>query len=155
VAVVSWAEFAAVEPELAQYGWDLLTEQAGYAYLATITTDGAPRVHPVVPFVAEGRLFISVVAASPKVSDLRNEARYMLHATVGDNDTEFAVRGCAIEVTDLALAGRAGDHQELNQVELHDDSVLFELQIERVDAAIWEDGPPHRQTWRATKPAPE
>jgi hypothetical protein len=27
--------------------------------------------------------------------------------------------------------------------------VLFELDIERVDAAIWEDGPARRQTWRA------
>lgn len=149
--MVTWAEFAAVEPELAQYGWDLLSEASGYAYLATITSDGAPRVHPVVPFVAEGRLFISVVASSPKVIDLRKESRYMLHATVGDNDTEFAVRGAAIEVTDAAVAGRVGDHQELNQVELYDDSVLFELQIERVDAAIWEDRSPHRQTWRAAK----
>ena len=29
------------------------------------------------------------------------------------------------------------------------DCVLFALDIDRIDAAIWDDGPPHRQTWRA------
>ena len=29
------------------------------------------------------------------------------------------------------------------------ETVLFALEIDRVDAAIWDEGPPHRQTWRA------
>jgi hypothetical protein len=147
--MASWAEFAAAEPELAQYGWELLREDQGYAYLATVTRDGSPRVHPVVPFVADGRLVVSVDALSPKAADLRARGCYMLHATVGDNDTEFALRGHACEIAP-ALHPPTVERHELNQVDLRDGHVLFELDIERVDAAIWEDGPPHRQTWRAT-----
>ena len=146
--MVTWAQFSAAEPELAQYGWDLLRADQGYAYLATLTVDGLPRVHPVVPFVVDGRLLINIVAASPKVVDLRKQRCYMLHATVGDNDTEFAVRGSAGEV-DVARVPGVLDAQQLNTVDVHDGDVIFELDIDRVDAAIWDEGPPHRQTWRA------
>jgi hypothetical protein len=147
--MASWAEFAAAEPELAQYGWELLRAESGYAYLATVRTDGGPRVHPVVPFVSDGRLLLSVDASSPKVGDLRTQPCYMLHATVGDNDTEFAVRGRVDELPPQQH-GQAVERQELNHVELHEGAVVFELGIERVDAAIWDDdGPAHRQTWHA------
>jgi hypothetical protein len=146
--MASWAEFATAEPELALYGWDLLREEQGYAYLATVTRTGEPRVHPVVPFIAAGRLVVSVDERSPKAADLRTQACYMLHATVGDNDTEFAVRGHAAEIDPLRQPGTV-EQQELNAVELQDGHVLFELDIERVDAAIWDDGPARRQTWRA------
>jgi hypothetical protein len=145
--MATWAQFARAEPELAAYGWELLREEQGYAYFASVTAAGAPRVHPVVPFIVDGTLYVAVVAGSPKAADLRRDGRYMLHATVGDNDTEFAVRGSAIEVIDLT-DDTLLDRQELNVVDLHAESALFSLDIDRVDAAIWDDGPPHRQTWR-------
>lgn len=148
--MATWAEFAQAQPELAAYGWELLREEQGYSYLASVTAGGSPRVHPVVPFIADGALLVAVVAASPKADDLRRNGRYMLHATVGDNDTEFALRGRACELIDLTPHAM-GDRQELNVVDLHTDSVLFTLDIERVDAAIWDDGPPHRQTWHADR----
>ena len=151
--MATWAQFATAEPELAAYGWELLRADQGYAYLATVCRAGGPRVHPVVPFIAEGRLLISIVAASPKVVDLRGQPRYMLHATVGDNDTEFAVRGRAHEIVDLTQSQSLREQQELNDVEILGDSVLFALDIDRVDAAIWDDGPPHRQTWRVPSPS--
>lgn len=149
--MATWAQFARAEPELAAYGWELLREDQGYAYLASIAASGAPRVHPVVPFIADGSLYVAIVAGSPKARDLRRDGRYMLHATVGDNDTEFAVRGAAREVIDLTQSTLL-DRQELNVVDLHTESVLFALDIARVDAAIWDDGPPHRQTWREGAP---
>lgn len=148
--MATWAQFSSHEPELAQYGWDLLREDQGYAYLATVTAERSPRVHPVVPFVADGRLMLSILGTSPKVSDLRENGVYMLHATVGDNDTEFALRGRASEV-DLR-GGGARERvrgQQLNEVDVRDGDVVFELDIDRVDAAIWDDGSPRRQTWRA------
>lgn len=152
--MATWAEFASDQPELAAYGWELLREEQGYAYLATVSRTGAPRVHPVVPFVAEGRLYVSIVTASPKVADLRQNPRYMLHATVGDNDTEFAVRGRAVELVDRVESARLLEHHELNAAELHADCVVFALDLDRVDAAIWDDGPPHRQTWRGAQRTP-
>jgi len=35
--MATWAQFSRQEPELAQYGSDLLREDQGYAYLATVT----------------------------------------------------------------------------------------------------------------------
>jgi hypothetical protein len=149
--MATWAQFATAEPELAAYGWELLREEQGYAFLATVRRGGAPRVHPVVPFVAEGMLLVNIAVNSPKAEDLRVEPRYMLHATVGDNDTEFAVRGCAREVLDGAICELLRGRQELNVVEIPVETVLFSLEIDRVDAAIWDEGPPHRQTWRAAQ----
>jgi hypothetical protein len=149
--MATWAQFAADEPELAAYGWELLREEQGYAFLATVSRHGAPRVHPVVPFVAEGQLLVSIAINSPKAHDLRTEPRYMLHATVGDNDTEFAVRGQAREVIDGTNGEWLREQQELNTVDIPVETVLFALEIDRVDAAIWDEGPPHRQTWRAAQ----
>jgi hypothetical protein len=147
--MATWAEFTKAEPELAAFGWELLREELGYAYLALVDRRGAPRVHPVIPFVAFGSLYVSLSAASPKVANLRVSPRYMLHATVGDNDTEFNVRGHAREVIDLTMSHALQESQELNQVELLLDSALFTLDIDRVDAAIWDGGPARRQTWKA------
>lgn len=148
--MATWAQFATAEPELAVYGWELLREEHGYAFLATVSPVGAPRVHPVVPFVADGTLVVSIAVNSPKARDLRTEPRYMLHATVGDNDTEFAVRGSAREIIDDTGGEWLRAQQELNVVDIALETVLFALEIDRVDAAIWDDGPPHRQTWRAS-----
>ena len=147
--MATWEQFATAEPELALYGWELLREEQGYAFLATVSPGGAPRVHPVVPFVADGTLLVSIAVNSPKTRDLRAEPRYMLHATVGDNDTEFAVRGCAREIFDDTGTKWLRAHRELNVIDIPLETVLFALEIDRVDAAIWDDGPPHRQTWRA------
>jgi hypothetical protein len=147
--MATWAEFAEAEPALAEYGWQLLREEHGYAFLATVTRDGGPRVHPVAPFVAEGRLLVTIDDTSPKAHDLRHEPRYMLHAAMGDNDAEFSLRGRAVELDAAASRDALQARQELNLVELSADHVLFELDIDRVDAALWDDTEPRRQQWHS------
>jgi hypothetical protein len=147
--MATWAEFARAEPALAEFGWQLLRDEHGYAFLATVSSDGAPRVHPVAPFVAEGHLLVTIDDTSPKARDLRREPRYMLHAAMGDNDTEFSVRGRVVELDATASREALRSPQELNLVELNAEHVLFELDISRVDAAIWDDTEPRRQQWRS------
>lgn len=149
--MATWAEFAVAEPALADYGWQLLREDHGYAFLATVTPDGAPRVHPITPFVTDGHLLVAIDESSPKVRDLRHDARYMLHAAMGDNDTEFSLRGRTFELDAPASRDALAGRQELNLVELSADHVLFELDIERVDAAIWDEAEPRRQQWRVVR----
>jgi len=146
----TWTTFAQARPELAELGRQLLDEHNGYAYLATVTGDGAPRVHPVVPVLVDGRLVIAITAGSPKTADLRREPRYMLHATVGQQDTEFAVRGHASEIVDGDLRRQCVERQDLNQVTIADDQVVFELRVDRVDVAAWPEGKPVRHRWTAT-----
>jgi len=51
--MVTWAEFAAAEPELADAGRSQLYQfGVGLAFLATVRRDGAPRLHPVCPVLS-------------------------------------------------------------------------------------------------------
>lgn len=52
-AMVTWREFAAAAPDLAEAGRALLTQfGVGLAFLATVRRDGAPRLHPVCPVLS-------------------------------------------------------------------------------------------------------
>src|SRR6266540_2607248 len=53
---MSWHLFAAADPELAAFGKERLHDKV--AYLATIRTDGAPRLHPA------GRSLLMTVSSS-------------------------------------------------------------------------------------------
>lgn len=49
--MAAWSD---IVPELAAFGHERIG--AGPSYLATVDANGLPRVHPVTPFVADGRL---------------------------------------------------------------------------------------------------
>jgi hypothetical protein len=154
--MVGWGEFLRVAPELASVGQALLFQHdVGLAYLATSRSDDAgPRVHPVCPFVGEGRLFVAVPRSSPKSADLRVDSRYMLHAFPAERDAEFSARGCARLVTDPAeRAIAAAAVSFASGVRDHDD--VFVLEIARADATTWENWAqagtyPLRRKWVAT-----
>jgi hypothetical protein len=134
-------------------GWIPIT------YLATVRKDGSPRVHPVCPIFAEGRMFIAVNETSPKRFDLANDGRYAMHALPGQErevdgkkrgDDEFYVTGLARRVLDdetRAAITRAAGHT------VHPSDWLFELRIDRAMTAYWEnwaqpDTYAVRQVWR-------
>lgn len=75
--MATWNEFADSAPELAELGLKLLNHY-GAVFLATVRKDGAPRLHPIVPIITQGKLF--VFCGGPKVYDLRRDGRYVLHA---------------------------------------------------------------------------
>ncbi|HXZ91005.1 MAG TPA: pyridoxamine 5'-phosphate oxidase, partial [Candidatus Dormibacteraeota bacterium] len=62
--MLTWAEFAAIRPEMAEFG--LKRVEYHVMYLATVRKNGYPRVHPFTPFVASGRLFAFMEPTSPK-----------------------------------------------------------------------------------------
>ena len=63
-APMSWQALADAAPELAAFGAGRMHDQV--AYLATLKTDGSPRLHPVRPVVSSGRLFMFVEATSAR-----------------------------------------------------------------------------------------
>lgn len=133
--MVSWGEFGRIEPEMAAEGAALL-EQHNLAYLATVRRDGAPRVHPVAPFVLDGRLFVSTLRSSPKAGDQVRDGRYALHMLPGKDDDEFLIRGRARLVTDdatRALVSRDGPHWA------RPEDCLFEYDIELAATTWWEN----------------
>lgn len=147
--MASWREFETAAPEIAAAGRALL-EKHNLAYLATIRRDGAPRLHPVCPFVLDGRLLVSTPASSPKSRDQMRDPRYVIHMLPGDNDDEFSVRGHAALIDDAAFKRTATQHAHYVRME----DCLFEYSIERADTAYWVNvGQPHtyavRRRWNA------
>src|SRR5512139_1481051 len=105
--MVSWSEFAADEPRLADGIRRLLQQYGpGFGYLATVRADGGPRVHPVSPVITDEGLFCFVID-SPKRRDLERDGRYALHSFPAEqSDDEAYLAGRARPVTDPAVVGR-------------------------------------------------
>jgi len=150
--MVPWSEFAAAAPEMAQRGAERLA--VGLAYLATTAKDGAPRVHPVVPLITEGRLYAFVGVATPKYHNLRRDGRYALHMMPGERDDEFYITGPAREVTDEVTRAKAREAAGASGINTEVEELTFEFDIERAMTAYWEKvGQPGtyavRELWHA------
>ncbi len=132
--MATWAEFADAAPEIAALGL-MQFEKFQNAYLATVRKDGSPRVHPVSPIIAEGRLFVATNPTSPKRLDLWRDGRYVIHALPGKNDEEFLIRGRARRATDdktRAAVTEAAGHT------VHDHDWIFEYDIEEAMMSCYE-----------------
>src|SRR5438094_10668788 len=108
--MVTWKEFAAAEPDLADIGRSLLYQfKVGLAFLATVRRDGAPRLHPVCPVLANDRLFVLVTPTSPKRHDLLRDGRYALQTfpQTKPGSDEFYIAGKAVGVDDPAIRARS------------------------------------------------
>ena len=149
-----WSEFAAEKPELAEAGRALIYQfKVGLGYLATVRTDGGPRVHPVCPVIAHGGLYVFVGNQSPKVQDLRRDGRFALHSFPNPQvDDEFTVRGRAVRVDDATVRQIVYDAYTATGAFTSDDT-LFELRLERVLHAKYgprPSWPPGYTRWSAT-----
>ncbi len=150
--MAKWEDLLEAQPEIGAVGVALL-EKHGMAYLATVRADGAPRVHPVCPFIVDGRLYVATPRTSPKARDQLRDPRVVLHLLPGENDDEFRIRGRARAITDddARMAIRAaGPHF------LKDDDYYFEYDIEEAATAYWEHvGQPGtypvRRLWKAAR----
>lgn len=146
----SWDQFAASAPELAAFGRSRIEDRI--AYLATSRADGSPRVHPVSPFIARGRLFIYMEPTSPKGRDLRRDPRYALHCSVEDNSGgqgEFCIRGRAEEVNDPGIRAVAFEQARSRGYNPKERYVLFELTIEEGQSTTYPNDEPVRDRWKA------
>jgi len=147
----TWQDFAAAAPELADYAFERLDERI--AYLATVTPQGAPRVHPVSPFIGNGHLYVYMNPTSAKLRDLARDARYSLHGTVEDNDGgegEISLSGRARRADDPAERAQAFEiARAANQTPL-ERYVVFELSLEQVMATTYAGGKAYRRRWPST-----
>ena len=151
--LMTWSQFLAAAPELAAYGRQRLERRI--AYLATIRSDGSPRVHPVSPLISAGRLLLYMEPTSPKRADLHRDSRYAMHAAVEDNtggEGEFLVRGRAVETIDAVIRTQAFEQARASGYTPLDRYVLFELRIDEAIATIYRDGEPKRTRWKVPSP---
>jgi hypothetical protein len=137
--MVTWKEFAAVEPDLADVGRSLLFQfKVGLAFLATVRKDGAPRLHPVCPVLSSDRLFVLIIPTSPKRHDLLRDGRYALQTfpQPKPGSDEFYIAGKAVGVDDPAIrAAILRDAKHMADAS----EIAFELWIDHVMYTRWEN----------------
>lgn len=103
-----WAEMQSGQPGLAALGRQRLLEP-GVVLVATIRSDGTPRVSPVEPFAMDGNLWLSMMWQSMKAADLLRDPRILVHSVVTSRDGgegEFKIRGTASAERDPAVQRR-------------------------------------------------
>lgn len=147
---MSWRIFKQSNPEFAALGFQQLNRKI--AYLATIKKDGAPRLHPVGPFIGNGMLFIFTEPSSPKIRDLQRDKRYAMHSAVSRDGPliEFLVSGEAQVVTDPVVREQAvsiaAPSIDISRY------VLFDFHVARVLLVEYDqDHQPMVRRWRADK----
>ncbi|HEU0073431.1 MAG TPA: pyridoxamine 5'-phosphate oxidase [Dehalococcoidia bacterium] len=101
--MVSWGEFERERPDLAAAGRALFYQWGvGLGFLATTTSQGAPRLHPICPSLTDETLYAFIIP-SPKLNDLLRDARYALHSDLtAENEDAFYVTGQVRVVDDPA-----------------------------------------------------
>jgi hypothetical protein len=136
--VARWAEFREREPDLAEQGRDLLYFfGVGLGFLATVRTDGGPRVHPMCPLVTDDAAYAFIVP-SPKQRDLARDGRFAIHSfPLPDNEDAFYFTGHAETVTDAATRHRladqfAAEREHIGAPRPSDDHQLFAFDVSTV-----------------------
>ena len=159
--MAGWASFEAAAPRLAAKGRHYFYMYGvGLGFLATVRSDGGPRVHPICPILTDDTLF-ALIVPGPKLGDLRRDRRYALHCETSPpprQDDAFYITGKVAEVRDAAIWERVAS-QFVAERNLEsrgpgfEAQVLFELDIERCLLTLTEasDGLPAGHTiWRAS-----
>ena len=153
--MATWAQFAAAAPEMAARGAWLLGQNGGVAFLATVRKDGTPQLHPVMPQLVDGGLYVFIVEFSSKARDLANRGSYALHGIpAGPENEEFLVRGRALPIDDAGVRARA---IEVCGYAKMDWETLYHFEVEHALTTTWADwGTAHPEPvfrrWRAGGP---
>ena len=145
---MQWRDFELASPELAAIGRDRLGDAP--AYLATVRSDGRPRVHPVTPIFTDEKLWLFMEPTSPKGRDLVDRHHYSLHCRVDDaagGKGEFIVAGRGTLVAEGAERERASAAAQYRPKDRYE---LFELEVDEATATRYdENGEPQRLRWKA------
>lgn len=150
--MATWDEVEAGHPlaARARVGWSRMP----VAHLATVRRDGSPRVHPVCPHLAGGRLYVVIGRTSPKRFDLANDGRFALHAIdVGEPGPDFDEFEFSIEGRARRIPVSEGDTwaavRTVCPYPFPDEDWLFELDIASALSATWDPlGTPDRRAYR-------
>ena len=156
--MVSWAAFMRQEPDLAAQGRSLLYQHGvGLGFLATVRSDGHPRLHPMCPIVTNDGLFAFIIP-SPKLRDLERSGAYALHSfPCPTNEDAFYVTGHAALVSmggrrELLARQFVEERAAIAVAPPADDDALFEFDI--ASALLTRttghgDPAPSHQVWHA------
>ncbi|MGH3626269.1 MAG: pyridoxamine 5'-phosphate oxidase family protein [Sciscionella sp.] len=107
--MATWTEFVAGAPHIAGIFSRRHAATGKLCMLATLRSDGYPRISPFEPRVFEGHLWISGMPNTLKFRDLARDPRFSLHTATIDthvSDGDVKLWGVVHDVPDKALHQR-------------------------------------------------
>lgn len=107
--MTTWQEFSSSAPRIAAIFTRRHADTRNLCMLATLRSDGYPRISPMEPRFFEGELWLVGMPGTTKFLDLRRDPRFCLHtATVDTQVTEGDAKlwGVVENVRDEALHQR-------------------------------------------------
>jgi hypothetical protein len=104
--MVTWSEFAEDAPRIAAVFASRHTATGNLCLLATLRSDGYPRISPIEPRIFEGQLLIIGMPNTTKFRDLGRDPRFCLHtatvdAYVSDGDAKLWGKATNLQDEDL------------------------------------------------------
>ncbi len=87
--MASWAEFEGAEPEFAARVRTLMSRRK-HLTMATLRSDGSPRISGIEVEIAKGRMRIGSMPRAVKAMDLRRDGRVAIHGPTVDPPVDNA-----------------------------------------------------------------
>jgi hypothetical protein len=107
--MTTWTEFTEVAPLIAAIFARRHAATGKLCLLATLRSDGSPRISPIEPRVFEGELWLVGMPGTTKFRDLARDPRFCLHTATIDpqvTDGDAKLWGVVRDVQDKALHQR-------------------------------------------------
>lgn len=107
--VTTWGEFVGAAPKIAGIFARRHAATGNLCMLATLRSDGYPRISPIEPRVFERELWIVGMPGTTKFADLGRDPRFCLHTATVDTevkDGDAKLWGLVRDVPDRALHQR-------------------------------------------------
>ncbi|MGH3166584.1 MAG: pyridoxamine 5'-phosphate oxidase family protein [Trebonia sp.] len=147
-----WSDMERAQPRLARLGRQRLIEP-GVLLVATIRSDGSPRIGAVEPLLLDGSLWLGMMWQSGKARDLLRDPRVLVHSVITGregSDGEFKIRGTVRADDDPVTFQRYADTVagQLGWRPEHWRMHLFEVDISDVTFIVYsESGDQHVAMW--------
>lgn len=111
--MVTWQDFAAEAPKIAEVFARRHKATHNLCFLATLRADGYPRISPMEPTLFGGHLILVGMPGTSKFRDLGRDPRFSLHTAtidpyVGEGDAK--VWGRAVNLRDEEIHRGFADH---------------------------------------------
>ncbi|WP_232662858.1 pyridoxamine 5'-phosphate oxidase family protein [Pseudonocardia sp. TRM90224] len=110
--MTTWSEFTKAAPRIAEVFVRRHTATGNLCMLATLRSDGFPRISPMEPRMFEEHLVVGGMPNTTKFADLHRDPRFTLHTATVDthvSDGDAKIWGTVVDVPDPALHRRFTD----------------------------------------------
>jgi hypothetical protein len=149
--VASWGEFATEVPEFARAVQERFAAHK-HKTLATVRSDGSPRISGTELEIKDGRMWIGAMLGSRRVADLQRDPRLAIHSGSDEPDAwggDAKVSGVGVFVTDPAtkqsVVGEQSPSGDFDLVEIDLTEVTYVHLTPEKDALLVD-------TWRPGQP---